>query len=195
MRVRSCTTAIGVVGALSDFVAAPAEAQQRVASVEVVTGYAGYVDDAWDNRALAGGVVRFALTPRFTIGPEVVYLRGRRGSHEVTVTGTGTFGLICSNVSRRVVPFVVIGVGLLRQSSLVGGGPGTTGLFPYSTREATVSGGFGARISVGRGLFNRARRTPGMGAGGPPHSDCGMAPVNACTQICEDPQKRVGSLL
>ena len=45
-----------------------------------------HVDDAWDNRAMAGGVVRFALTPRFTIGPEVVYLRGRRGSHEVTVT-------------------------------------------------------------------------------------------------------------
>ena len=130
MRVASWTAAIGVVGALSGFAAAPVEAQQRgVASVEVVTGYAGYVDDAWDNRAIAGGVVRFALTPRFTIGPEVVYLRGRRGSHEMTVTGTGTFDLVRSKVRRRVVPFVVIGVGLIRQSSLVGGGPGTTGLF------------------------------------------------------------------
>jgi hypothetical protein len=36
------------------------------------TGYAGYVDDAWDNRTMAGGVVRFTLTPRFTSGPEVV---------------------------------------------------------------------------------------------------------------------------
>jgi hypothetical protein len=78
---------------------------------------------------MAGGVVRFALTPRFTIGPEVVYLGWRRGSHEVTVTGTGTFDLVHSNVQRRVVPFVVVGVGLIRQSSLVGGGPGTTGLF------------------------------------------------------------------
>lgn len=153
MRVRSWTAAIGVVGALSGFVAAPVEAQQRgVASVEVVTGYAGYVDDVWDNRVMAGGVVRFALTPRFTIGPEVVYLRGRRGSHEVTVTGTGTIDLVRSGVQRRVVPFVVVGVGLIRQSSLVGGGPGTTGLFPYSTREATVSGGVGARILVGRGV-------------------------------------------
>jgi hypothetical protein len=58
-----------------------------------------------------------------------------------------------SNVSRRVVPFVVIDVGLIQQSSLVGGGPGSTGFFPYSTSEATVSGGVGARISVGRGLF------------------------------------------
>jgi hypothetical protein len=41
MRVRSWTAAIGVVGALSGFVAAPVEAQQRgVASVEVVAGYA-----------------------------------------------------------------------------------------------------------------------------------------------------------
>ena len=154
MRIRSWTAAIGVVGALSGFGAAPAEAQERgLASVEFVTGHAGYVDDVWDNRVAAGGVVRFALTPRFTIGPEVVYLRGRRGSHEVTVTGTGTLDLVRSGVHRRVVPFVVVGVGLIRQSSLVGGGPGTTGLFPYSTREVTVSGGLGARISVGRGLF------------------------------------------
>ena len=70
------------------------------------------------------------------------------------MTGVQTCALpICSGVQRRVVPFVVVGVGLIRQSSLVGGGPGTTGLFPYSTREATVSGGVGARILVGRGLF------------------------------------------
>lgn len=92
---------------LGGFAAAPAEAQQRdVASVEVVTGYAGYVDDAWDNRAMVGAATRFALTPRFTIGPGVIYLRGRRGSHDVTVTDTGTFDLVRSDVSRRVVPLV-----------------------------------------------------------------------------------------
>ena len=90
MQVRLWMAAAGLVGALGGL-AAPAQAQQRgLASVEAVTGYAGYIDEAWDNRVMAGGVVRFALTPRFTIGPEVVYLHGRHGSHEPTVTGTGT---------------------------------------------------------------------------------------------------------
>jgi hypothetical protein len=154
MRARVWTIASGMAWAFVSVVAVAADAQERgLASVEVVTGHAGYVDDAWDHRVMAGGVVRLAVTPRFTIGPEVVYLRGRHGSHEVTVTGTATYDLLRSGARPRVVPFVVFGGGLIRQSSLVGGGPGTTGLFPYSTSEATVSGGLGARIAVWRGLF------------------------------------------
>jgi hypothetical protein len=34
----------------------------------IETSYAGYVDDASDNRTMAGGVLRFALTPRVRSG-------------------------------------------------------------------------------------------------------------------------------
>jgi hypothetical protein len=154
MRVRSWMAATAVVGALCVLVAAPAQAQQRgLTAVEVVTGYAGFIDEVWDNRVMAGGVVRFALAPRFAIGPEVVYLHGPEGSHEVTVTGSGTLDFFRPAVARRVVPFIVFGLGLLRQSSLVGGGPGRPGLFPYSSYEISASGGIGARILIGQGLF------------------------------------------
>ena len=154
MRLRGWTLVVGIAWTLVIAAAWSSEAQERgVASVEFVTGYAGYVDEAWDHRVMTGGVVRFAVTPRFTVGPEVVYLHGSNGSHEVTVTGTITYDLFRSAGKRPVAPFVVFGAGWIRQSSLVGGGPGVPGLFPFSSSEGTVSGGIGARIAVGRGLF------------------------------------------
>jgi hypothetical protein len=154
MRARSFAAIIGVLSALAVLRTSPATAQPlRLSSVEVVTGHAGFVDDAWDHRVMAGGVARFALGPRFRLGPEVVYLAGRKGAHDLTVTGTGTVDLVNPAAQRRIVPFVVFGAGLIRQTSLVGGGPGTTGLFPYSTSEGTVSGGIGARIRLGRRLY------------------------------------------
>ncbi len=154
MRAGSFAFNIAVLSALAVLGTSPATAQPlRLSSVEVVTGHAGFVDEAWDHRVMAGGAARFALGPRFTVGPEVVYLDGRSGAHEITVTGSGTIDLVNPAVPRHVVPFVVFGAGLIRQTSLVGGGPGTTGLFPYSTSEGTVSGGIGARIRLGRRLF------------------------------------------
>lgn len=153
MRIRSLALIFGMAASLG-LGASPAFPQAlRVASLEVVTGHAGFVDDAWDHRLMAGGVARFALTPRLTVGPEVVYLDGANGRHDLTVTGTGTFDLASPASSRRVVPFIVFGAGLIRQTSLVGGGPGTAALFPYSSFEGTVSGGIGARVALSRTLF------------------------------------------
>ncbi len=124
-----------------------------VASVEAVTGHAGFVDDVWDHRVMIGGLVRFRLTPKLAVGPEVVYLAGRNGYHDLTVTGSMTYDLVGGRIPRRVVPFLVVGAGWIRQSSLVGGGPGSTRLVPFSSSEGTVSGGLGARIGIGRNLF------------------------------------------
>ncbi len=146
--------ALGAKAAMACTVAIPAEAQQRGAlSVELVTGHAGYIDEAWDNRVASGGLVRVALTPRLALGPEVVYLRGPDDEHELLVTGTATYDLVGGNTTRRLVPFVVMGGGLSRRSSLVGRGPDTAGLRPYSTVEPTASGGIGVRIAVTRALF------------------------------------------
>src|SRR6186713_3044952 len=105
MRLRGWTLAIAIAWTLVIAAAWSSEAQERgVASVEFVTGHAGYVDEAWDHRVMTGGVVRFAVTPRFTVGPEVVYLHGSNGSHEVTVTGTVTYDLFRSAGKRPVAP-------------------------------------------------------------------------------------------
>ena len=111
MRARSFAAIIGVLSALAVLRTSPATAQPlRLSSVEVITGHAGFVDEAWDHRVMAGGVARFALGPRFTLGPEVVYLAGRKGAHELPVTGTGAVDLVNPAAQRRIVPFVVFGV-------------------------------------------------------------------------------------
>lgn len=144
----------GIIGLLGPLFATQAAAQEpRVASVELVAGHAGFVDDAWDHRRVLGGIAHFRVTPRITVGPEVVYLRGSDGAHDLTVTGVARFDLRAASRDARIVPYVVVGAGLLRQTTQVGGGPGSTGLVPYSTSEGTVSGGAGARIAVGRRWF------------------------------------------
>jgi hypothetical protein len=154
MHARSWINALGVAGAFACSLAVPAEAQQRRdVSVELVTGHAGYIDEVWDNRIVAGGLLRVALTPRLALGPEVVYLHGPSDEHELLVTATATYDLISHSPTRRLVPFVVMGAGLSRRSSLVGRGPDTPGLRPYSTIEPTASGGVGVRIAVARSLF------------------------------------------
>lgn len=136
-------------------VLAPAARAQsvRLASIEAVTGDAAFIDESWDHRSIGGGAARVGLTPRLAVGPEVLYLRGPGGAHDVTATAAVTFDLVRPSPARRVVPFIAAGVGLVRQTRLVGGGPGSTRLVPYTSSEGTVSGGVGARIALGRHLF------------------------------------------
>lgn len=147
-----CT--LGLALGLTCAAAANAEAQEpHRTSIEVVTGHAGYVDEVWDNRVVVGGLIRFALSPRTMLGPEVVYQRREAGEHEWLVTGSATFDLGAVHVERTVTPFIVAAAGVSRRSSLVGQGPGTTGLVPYHTHEFNASGGIGARVALARNVF------------------------------------------
>ena len=155
MRVRSLIVVEVLAAGLICRAATRAHAQpQGRVAVEFVTGHAGYVDEVWDNRATAGALVRVSLTPRLAIGPEVIAQRGANDDHEWLVTGTATYDLVDATYpGRRVVPFIVVGAGLARRSSLVGQGPGTVGLVPYVTHEFTTSGGVGVRMAITRQFF------------------------------------------
>ena len=64
-----------------------------------------------------------------------------------------TFDIVPDDGRRRVVPYLVAGGGYLRQKTLVGGGPGSTALVPFTSSEGTMSAGLGARIAVGSNVF------------------------------------------
>ena len=132
----------------------PVFAQDKPAPiVEAVVGQSGFIDEAWDYFGTIGGGARLFVTPRLAIGPEVAYLSGELDASNLTVTANMTFDIVPDDGRRRVVPYLVAGGGYLRQKTLVGGGPGSTALVPFTSSEGTMSAGLGARIALGSQMF------------------------------------------
>ena len=121
--------------------------------VEAVVGQSGFIDEAWDYFGTIGGGVRVFVTPRLAIGPEVAYLSGEFDASNLTVTANMTFDIVRDDGRRRVVPYLAAGGGYLRQKTLVGSGPGSTALVPFTSGEGTMSAGIGARIALGSQMF------------------------------------------
>ena len=145
--------ALIIISTLSG-VGQPVFAQDKPAPiVEAVVGQSGFIDEAWDYFGTIGGGVRLFVTPRLAIGPEVAYLSGELDASNLTVTANMTFDIVPDDGKRRVVPYLVAGGGYLRQKTLVGGGPGSTALVPFTSSEGTMSAGLGARIALGSNVF------------------------------------------
>ena len=145
--------ALIIISTLSG-VGQPVFAQDKPAPiVEAVVGQSGFIDEAWDYFGTIGGGVRLFVTPRLAIGPEVAYLSGELDASNLTVTANMTFDIVRDDGGRRVVPYLVAGGGYLRQKTLVGGGPGSTALVPFTSSEGTMSAGIGARIALGSQMF------------------------------------------
>ena len=121
--------------------------------VEAVVGQSGFIDEAWDYFGTIGGGVRVFVTPRLAIGPEVAYLSGEFEASNLTVTANMTFDFVRDDGRRRIVPYLAAGGGYLRQKTLVGSGPGSTALVPFTSSEGTMSAGVGARIALGSHMF------------------------------------------
>jgi hypothetical protein len=119
-----------------------------LAAVEFTAGYAAFVDDGAIEHGVIGAALRVPLTPRLSIGPELVYMRGPGEDRDLFLTGNLTFDLLGprSGQSRRVTPFLVVGGGFSRFSN---GFNGST----YSSYEGAVTGGGGARVWLTSGVY------------------------------------------
>jgi hypothetical protein len=153
----SCFRTLLAIAGTACGVAQPALAQDKPAPlVEAVVGRSGFIDEAWDYFTTFGGGARVFVTPRLAIGPEIAYLSGAFDSLDasnLTVTGNITFDFVKDDGLRRVVPYLAAGAGYLRQETLVGTGPGSTALVPFTSSEATLSAGLGARIALSSLVF------------------------------------------
>ena len=128
-----------------------------VGALELTAGHAGFVDDATRHHSVFGGSARYYLGPRISIGPEVVYMRGPGGDRDLFVTGNVTFDLAGRSERTgptevpygrppRVIPFVVVGAGLMRHSDRFGA---TT----YPSSEGALTGGGGVRGRITDRVF------------------------------------------
>jgi hypothetical protein len=113
----------------------------RVA-VELTSGYAGFVDDATIDHAVIEGTVRFHVSPRLSVGPEVTYMVGPRDDRDWFLMGNVYFDFRSPAGRRlRVAPFVVGGGGLMRHFDRFG--PIT-----YASSEGAFTAGGGVRLHL-----------------------------------------------
>lgn len=127
---------VGLVAACPLSAAAQPTGGRPAAVGEIAIGYAGFVDDATIDHAAFAGALRFYLSSRISVGPEVQYMRGPDDDRDLIVTGNVTFDLL--GPGRRVTPFVVAGGGLFRHSDRFASGS-------FSSTEGAFTAGGGAR--------------------------------------------------
>lgn len=96
---------------------AGAAAAQNVPApaAELSIGWVGFADDGIVSETMVGGTVRFYLTPRVSVGPEVVYIKGSGHSH-LMVTGNVTYDVLepVRGRPRLVTPYLVAGGGVFQ---------------------------------------------------------------------------------
>jgi hypothetical protein len=115
--------------------AAEARAQETgpPIAVEGTIGWSGFVDDATVQHAVYGGALRVGVTPRISVGPEVMYMVGPRTDRDVVALGTLWFDLLTPRRDLDVQPYLVAGGGFMHHSEgyfgrRVGGSDGTFSL-------------------------------------------------------------------
>ena len=119
--------------------ASPVSAQDRPApAVELAAGWVGFADDGIVSETLVGGSGRWYVSPRVSLGPEVVYISGDNHSHLV-VTGNVMFDWFAA--PRAVAPFLVVGGGMFRTSETFFGET-------ISSSEGAFTAGGGVRAAV-----------------------------------------------
>lgn len=113
------------------------------AVLEAAGGYAGFVDDATIDHGLIGGAMRWFLSPRISVGPELVYMVGPGSDRDLMLTGNLTIDFMSPESGRPAAftPFIVVGGGLFRHSQRFGAEA-------FASIDPSFTAGAGARARV-----------------------------------------------
>jgi hypothetical protein len=120
-----------------------AAAQDRPGpAMELAAGWVGFADDGIVSEGLVGGAARWYLLPRFSVGPEVVYISGDDHSH-LMVTGNVTWDVLAptNRRPRAATPFLVAGGGVFQTREHFFNGT-------YTSSEGAFTAGGGVRALV-----------------------------------------------
>ncbi len=125
---------------LLPLLAAPAFAETR-GHARFTGGYAWFLDDGDTRHWVAGGSAGVYVTKRFGIEPEVVYMYHSFSDEDLAAT-INVFRDIGGNA--RTQPYAILGVGILHNRN---------NFIRFSSTEATIHGGFGARVYLTKRVF------------------------------------------
>jgi hypothetical protein len=132
-----CSAVLAVV-----VTATGAGAERPAHVLELETGWAGFPDDGGSiDHWVLGAAARFYLSPRVSVGPELVYMIGPRTDRDLIFTGNLTFDLLgpTDGRGRRATPYLVLGGGLFTHREDFSGRT-------FSSTEGAFTGGGGVRF-------------------------------------------------
>lgn len=140
------TLLAGALGAFAFLIllAGTAAAQEHPPpAIEIGAGWMGFADDGIVSESFVEGTSRWYVSPRISIGPEVVYVNGSNHSHLIA-TGNVTFDLLspANGRPRPVTPFLVAGGGLFHTRETFSSGE-------FTSTEGAFTAGGGVRASAG----------------------------------------------
>lgn len=112
-------------------------------AAELSAGWVGFADDGIVSEGTIGGMARWYVTPRLSIGPELLYISGQNHSHFV-LTGNAVFDVLSpiNGRTRPVTPFVVVGAGMFQTRE-------TFQNNSFTSTEGAFTAGGGARARAG----------------------------------------------
>ena len=121
---------------------ASAQIDDRPIHVEGSIGHAAFVDEDPVDHVIFGGAGRFGLSPRVSVGPEMIYMIGPGEDRDLFLTGNVWFDILAptGGTPRRAAPYVVVGAGLMRHRDEF--------FRDFTSTEFAVTGGFGVRIAL-----------------------------------------------
>jgi hypothetical protein len=135
---------LGLLGFVPESLAAQSADPRSAPAVEFTGGYAGFVDDATIDHGMLGTAVRFHVSPRVSIGPELQFMMGPDSDRDLLLTGNVTFDML--SPGRRATPFFVVGGGLFNHRNNFGGRD-------FSSTEAAFTAGGGVRAWVSKRVY------------------------------------------
>jgi hypothetical protein len=112
------------------------------AAIDVVGGYAGFLDESMIGHTVVGATVRYQLTRRISLGPELVYMVGPGADRDLFLTGNLVVDFLprpAGARAGRMNPYAVVGGGLMRFSNRFGNQP-------FANVEGAWTAGGGARL-------------------------------------------------
>src|SRR5262245_8666980 len=108
------------------FVSATRADAQVIGAIEGIGGWAGFADDAIIHHSVIGVAAPLRVTPRLSVGPEVLRMKGPRDDRDWVLAGTIWFDLLgpkdSAGTPRRLTPYLVTGGGLFGHSDRFGSG-------------------------------------------------------------------------
>ena len=121
-----------------------AEAQGKPKpELRVTGGWVGFIDEDWIDHGAIGGALRYYLTRRVAVEPELLYMIGPRNDRDITLIPHISFDF---SPGQPVRPYVIGRVGFHQFRDKFNG-------VEFRDNQWTANGGVGVRIPVAPDVF------------------------------------------